>query len=172
MTQPEPEVEIRPYRPEDRNACRALWVELTEWHREIYSTPEIGGHDPGAQFDEHLAKVGPSNVWVAVAGDDVVGLTGVIPGEREAELEPLVVTAGLRGRGIGTLLANHVLDVARRAGWGSLSVRPVARNAEAIRFFHSRGFGVLGHLEMFVDLGPGSGPWQEGETLAERAFLI
>ena len=40
-------VEIRGYEARDLEACRALWVELTVWHREIYGNPGIGGAEPG-----------------------------------------------------------------------------------------------------------------------------
>ncbi len=44
--------------PSDREACRALWRELTECHRTIYGDPSIGGDDPGLYFDEHLLAPG------------------------------------------------------------------------------------------------------------------
>jgi len=37
---------IRKYQPDDREQCRALWRELTEWHREIYEDTTIGGEHP------------------------------------------------------------------------------------------------------------------------------
>jgi hypothetical protein len=33
---------IRKYKTEDYLPCRALWRELTEWHRHIYDAPQIG----------------------------------------------------------------------------------------------------------------------------------
>ena len=54
---------IRKYRESNRGECRSLWRELTEWHREIYQDPNIGGEHPEDFFDEHLAKVGPENLW-------------------------------------------------------------------------------------------------------------
>jgi hypothetical protein len=83
---------IRLYRPEDLQPCRVLWVELTEWHRAIYQSLGIGGSDPGHFFDEHLDRVGPAHIWVAEVDGQVVGLAGLILGEEEAELEPLVVS--------------------------------------------------------------------------------
>jgi hypothetical protein len=84
---------VRPFESRDTDACRRLWEELTEWHRQIFDSPEIGGDDPGRAFDEHLAKIGPENVWVAEFEGQVVGLVGLIPGtepveERMNGLEP------------------------------------------------------------------------------------
>jgi GNAT superfamily N-acetyltransferase len=163
---------VRRYVAADLEACRSLWVELTETHRRLYASPGIGGSKPGLQFDEHLARVGTDNLWVAEVAGQVIGLTGMIRGDDEAELEPLIVTEALRGRGIGTRLADAVLEAAREAGLDSLSVRPVARNAAALRFFHGRGFRALGYVELFMDLRPGPGPWRDGESLAARRFLV
>jgi hypothetical protein len=43
-------VVIRHFRSADLEACRALWVDLTERHREIYADETIGGPDasPGS----------------------------------------------------------------------------------------------------------------------------
>src|SRR3989337_1185339 len=113
---------IRLYKPEDLEACRTLWVELTEWHRHIYQSSGIGGPDPGRHFDAHLDRVGPENIWVAEVGGRVVGLAGLIPGEGEAELEPLVVSEPYRGRGIGRQLAETVIAAARTRGVHQLKV--------------------------------------------------
>src|SRR5688572_16327169 len=52
-----PVATVRGYEPRDLEACRGLWVELTQRHRDIFDAPEIGGDDSGSAFDEHLAKV-------------------------------------------------------------------------------------------------------------------
>ena len=164
-------VEIRGYRETDLSACRALWVELTEQHRRIYDSPGIGGDDPGSKFDEHLAKVGPTELWVAVDGGEVVGLIGLQESGDIIEIEPAVVTDSRRGEGIGRLLVDHAIAVAREREIPMLSVCPVARNAEAIRFYHEAGFRTLGYVEMFIDLSH-NGAWIDGETIADREFLV
>ena len=37
---------VRGYEARDLEACRGLWVELTQKHRDIFDSPEIGGDDP------------------------------------------------------------------------------------------------------------------------------
>jgi GNAT superfamily N-acetyltransferase len=160
---------VRGYEPRDLEVCRRLWVELTQWHRHIYESPEIGGDDPGRAFDEHLAKVGAENIWVAEVEGQVVGLAGLIT--EDFELEPVVVAERYRGVGIGRLLAEAVVSAARARGARTLQVRPVARNVEAIRFFHELGFDVLGHVDLQLDIADRErDPWIPGERLADRDF--
>lgn len=162
---------IRPYDSGDLQACRDLWVELTAHHRHIYGVDTIGGDDPGAQFDEHLLAVGPEMIWVAERESRVVGLTGLIVDGTSAEVEPVVVTEGERGRGIGRALVQQVIQEAAAIGVTLLSVRPVGRNTAALRFFREAGFDVLGHIEALMDL-EGDREWVDGETIADREFRV
>ena len=160
---------IRGYEPSDLEACRKLWVELTQKHRDIFDAPEIGGKDPGRAFDEHLAKVDAENLWVAEVEGQVVGLAGLIPDP--SELEPVVVSEPHRGQGIGRLLAETVISAAREGGARTIQVRPVGRNVEAIRFFHELGFDTIYRLELGMDLVDRErDPWIPGERLADRDF--
>ena len=166
-------VEVRNYQAADLAACRSLWVELTNWHRQIYDSPEIGGADPGRKFDEHLELVGGDRIWLATTGGEVVGMVGVIRTENEIELEPIVVSERWRGRGIGHRLAEHVVGEARAAGMRQLLVRPVARNAAAIRFFYDLGFDALGQIEFVLDFRPlADQPWRPGATIADRDLRV
>jgi GNAT superfamily N-acetyltransferase len=83
------------------------------------------------------------------------------------EIEPLVVTKNFRKRGIGTLLAETFISEAQKIGT-SLSVRPVARNVEAVLFFHDLGFQNLGDVELFIDFRNRS--WKTGMELHGRKF--
>jgi len=165
------ETTIRQYYPSDLDRCRALWVELTERHREIYNDPSIGGNTPGIYFDKHLAHVGPDHIWVAEREGKVVGLTGLIVQGQEAEVEPLVVASIHREKGIGRALLDRMVEEARELGVRYLSVKPVARNLEAIAFYYDFGFRTLGEIEMFIDLGtPEPGMWKRGPKLFGHCF--
>ncbi len=164
-------VTIRTYHPDHLEGCRSLWEELVEHHRDLYDAPTIGGDEPGLEFDDHLALVGPERVWVAVIGGAVVGLTGLIVRDAEGELEPMIVARAHRRAGVASALAARVLETARALDLVSLSVRPVARNREAIAFFHGVGFDLIGHVELFRWLGSGR-TWHDGERLADRGFGV
>ncbi len=170
---PTEDIQIRRYEAKDLEVCRRLWVQLTEWHRRIYDDPSIGGSDPSRKFDEHLQRVGDKNIWVAEDDGRAIGMAGLIPGETEAELEPVVVDEFHRGSGIGRNLVEVVLDTARKRGLRIVTTRPVARNGEAIRFFHGTGFKTLGQVELFIDLDPRRQKrWRPGEILAGKDFLV
>jgi len=161
-------VTIRRYRRADRASCRRLWRDLTERHREIYCDPTIGGKDPGDHFDKHLTKVGEKNVWVAVIGEKVVGLLGMIIDDEEAEMEPVVVHHSHRGKGIGSALVMTAVKEAEKLGVKYLNVRPVARNAEAIKFFRAKGFENIGRIELFMDFSDKN--WRTGIEVHDLQF--
>ncbi|HOG46009.1 MAG TPA: GNAT family N-acetyltransferase [Anaerolineae bacterium] len=163
-------VTIRPYQPGDLESCRALWAALVQRHRQLYGDPSIGGDAPGVYFDQHLARIGAGRIWVAERGE-VMGLVGLIVEGEEAEVEPIAVAAGERGRGIGRLLLERAIAEAHTIGVRFLNVRPVARNAEAIAFFHEAGFRLLGRIELFMDLRDGAqGAWRPGADLFGHRF--
>ncbi len=143
---------LREYRPEDLEQCRQLWRALTQRHRDIYGDPTIGGADPGLEFDEHLVHPHLSKLWVAELDERLVGFCGLLVEGDESELEPIVVHPDQRSRGIGALLAGRAISESRRLGVKYVNVRPVARNLEAIRFFHREGFRLLGRFELSIPL--------------------
>lgn len=149
-------VTIRNYEAADLDECRGLWRELTDWHREIYQDATIGGEHPEIHFDRHLAAVGPGQMWVAVHDSHVIGLVGLILKEREAEIEPLIVSKTYRGKRVGKQLIEKVIAEARGRGARYLNVRPVARNADTIRFLHRQGFANVGFIEVFMDFDKAS----------------
>lgn len=164
------DVTIRAYEDDDLSACRALWSELTQTHRDLYDDQSFGGDDPGRGFDRYLAQDRPERLWVAEADGRVIGLAGLLVTEGRAELEPIVVAGDARDGGAGRRLAEAVVASARELGFPRIRVRPVGRNTEAIRFFHSVGFDVLGRVDLRLDL-------EEirrlsGERIAGRDFNV
>jgi GNAT superfamily N-acetyltransferase len=162
---------VRRYRTGDLEQCRSLWTDLTEWHRQLYHDQSIGGDDPGASFDAHLAEVGPERIFVAEAEGRIVGLAGMLVRGAKVELEPLSVRAGCRGLGIGRQLTEAVVAAARVEGAEQIVVRPTGRNADAIRVFHTLGFDVVARVELVYDLGKGE-QWRDGEDFAGCRFRV
>lgn len=146
-------VSIRAYRPTDHSVCRALWAELTEMQRELYDDPDLGGPDPSAGFEDYLARLDLSGMWVAEDPEDgVVGLVGLTLNGRAAEVYPVVVTQRHRSNGIGTALLAHVADRARDRSLRQLIVVPESRNLAAIKCLRAAGYDTLAAVRLTLDL--------------------
>lgn len=160
------DITVREYADRDYDACRRLWVELTEHHRRIYGDQTIGGHDPGAGFDAYLEVPERAASWVAVIDGNIVGLTGLFDHGMSGEVEPVVVTAARRRQGIGRSLVERVVAEASRRGYEYLAIRPVARNVGAIQNFYDFGFRTLGgHVDLTMDLRDRRHRWIDGVDL-------
>jgi ribosomal protein S18 acetylase RimI-like enzyme len=144
---------------------------MNQRHRDIYDDPTIGGEGPELEFDKHLARVGPDLIWVAECDGGLVGFVSLIHEGEEAEIEPIVVSSEVRSAGIGRKLVEHAVERARELGVLCLSVKPVARNEEAIAFFYDAGFRTLGHVQLFMWLGDSfPGQWKKGPELFGKLF--
>jgi GNAT superfamily N-acetyltransferase len=163
-------VVIREYEQPDLDACRRLYAQLVEHHREIYDDPSIGGADPGSGFDDYLATPERVMTWVAVDGDRLVGMTGLFWEDEESTIEPVVVDRDHRTRGIGRQLVHTAIEESRRRGASDVNLKPVARNTSAIRAFHELGFRTLGHIQMFMSLDRDDRYWRPGIELHQRSF--
>ena len=164
-------VTIREYQDQDLESCKQLWRQLTQRHRDIYFDQSIGGDDPGIYFERYLKKKNLAGPWVAEEELTIVGMAGLLIDDEEAEIEPIIIRSEFRSRGVGTLLIEQLKAEASARGIVYLSIRPVARNVEAIKCFHRAGFSLLGHIDMFIDLTEESDEgWKDGITIHGYAF--
>jgi GNAT superfamily N-acetyltransferase len=163
-------VEIREYEMDDVGACRRLYAQLVQHHREIYDDATIGGDDPGAGFDEHLATPERVMTWVAIEGNDIVGMTGLFWEDGESTIEPVVVDRRHRRSGVGRALIETAIAESRRRGASDVNIKPVARNASAIQVFHELGFRTVGHVQLFMSLDRDASYWRAGPELNGRHF--
>lgn len=149
-------VTIRAYRPSDHNACRRLWAELTRHRKALYGEQIGEEFDAGAGFEEYLTQLNLSGMWVAdQAEGGVAGFIGLMLDGRVGEVEPVVVTESMRGRGIGPALLARVAEEARRRGLQRLTVSPSVRDMSALRALHTAGFGTVATVTLAYDV-PGS----------------
>jgi GNAT superfamily N-acetyltransferase len=130
-----------------------LWVEMLVHHGSVESTipmqpPTVSWPLRRALYDSLLAEPGAFALLASRDGVDV-GYCVVhlhpgpddtwVTGDAIAEVESLAVTAGERGRGIGTLLLDRVDEELAAAGVADLQIAVVAANDDAMRFYARRG---------------------------------
>ena len=158
-------VTIRPYRPADHGACRGLWGQLVDHRNRLYGRG-AAEPDPGAGFEEYLTQLNLSGMWVAEDGTDgVVGFVGLMIEGRAGEVNPIVVTAARRGRGIGRAMLAKVVEEARRRGLAELSVSPPTRDRSALRALHTAGFATVSSVTVSFDLRGRADPSGDRSTL-------
>jgi GNAT superfamily N-acetyltransferase len=153
-------VVVRSYKPSDHGAGRQLWSELTYQHNRMYGTGNSKADD-GEGFEEYLTRLDLSGLWVADHADDgVIGLVGLVMRGRAGEVEPIVVAASHRHKGIGRTLLRHVADEAKKRNMVSLTISPESRNVDAIRSLHAAGYDVVSSIELTLDLDRHPHDWQ------------
>jgi GNAT superfamily N-acetyltransferase len=92
---------------------------------------------------------GPGSTVVACAGDEVVGTAQMGPNRpgpgSHVATASFMVAAGHRGRGVGRLLGEHVVDWARASGYHAIQFNAVVESNEpAVALWRSLGFEIVG----------------------------
>jgi len=97
----------------------------------------------GKLFEDHIEE---PRVFAAVLGDKQVGWIelGYDRWNNRMRVWELLVEEEFRRRGIGTLLMNHAVKVAKEKGSRMLVLETQANNAPAINFYLTYGFELIG----------------------------
>jgi ribosomal protein S18 acetylase RimI-like enzyme len=157
-------VHVRPWRARDRPSVAN--IDTTFRTRAIF---EVSADDAcfclrEQQLDEPLTKsypVGdpenPAGAFVAERNGRVVGYAELIveSWNGRGTIRHLYVTAGHRGRGVGSALLARVESAARDAGARTLWIETQNVNYPAVQFYRHVGFKFAG-LDLSL-YGPGSG---------------
>jgi ribosomal protein S18 acetylase RimI-like enzyme len=151
---------IRAARDEDAEAVARLWTEG-------YTGAGAGGRSTPYTAAEFLAAARQGQPFVALEGDDLVGIVvffapsaagKAVAAGGEAELAKLVVAAATRGRGIGRALSQRCAELAREAG------------AEGVALW-SRPYQVAGH-RLYESLGYRRRPERDDEDVDGRRLVF
>ena len=165
------EIKIRKYRDADYAACVVLSRELAQHHADIYKVPSIVLKNQAKWLNDLIQKNGFVGIWCAEVGGKVTGFTGLFSYGEEGEIEPVVVSSSFRNKGIGTQLIRRVVAEAKKRNIRYLSIRPTARNKNALALFVRLGFNLVGHIDLFQDLLPASDrKWKSGITIHGHAL--
>jgi acyl-CoA synthetase (NDP forming)/L-amino acid N-acyltransferase YncA len=134
-------VRIRPVRPDDADALRALHAGVSR--RNLYLRFFTENPRSAEAYAEHLADPDPTGdrlVLLAEQNGRLVGVGSCEPlKDGEAEVAFLVAD-DCHGKGIGTLLLEHLAAAARERGIRTLRADVLAANAEMLHMFTGSGF--------------------------------
>lgn len=133
-----PAVVVREYRPEDEDACRALFEELVDVHRRLYPDAQIG-----AAFSAE------GRLLVAEHDGEVVAFcyggpsrTVSLPGH-PGEIYAIYALPEHQGHGHGAALIREAAKQCLERGWRGATVWVLRENAPARRFYERMGARYL-----------------------------
>lgn len=144
---------IRPARPDDLPAIRAIFNDLILKSTAVYTETEVSLDERTAWYRGRVDAGFP--VLVAVAADDereVLGYAsygpfrGVWPGYRHTVEHSVHIRADQRGRGLGTALIQALFPLARAAGVHVMVGAIDADNLGSIRLHERLGFRETGRM--------------------------
>ncbi len=141
---------IRPYRPEDQNAVKAIFI---DWNRHIAGTENSEAHEDYIQrvldgeilhIKEFYQNIPGSGFWVADLAGAVVGMAGI---ERlnslEAEVRRMYVDANYRRRGIGIRLLSHVEDFCIENNYQRILLSTSELQEAALALYRAQGYMLV-----------------------------
>ncbi|MFD4370747.1 GNAT family N-acetyltransferase [Streptomyces sp. NPDC058486] len=133
-----------------RDACPEDWSSIWPFWREIVGAGDTYAWDPSADEDTARALwMAPgSRVFVVEEAGEVVASAYVRANyggpARHVANAGFMVAPSRAGRGIGRLLAEHVLIEARRDGYTAMVFNAVVETNPALRLWESLGFTIVG----------------------------
>lgn len=119
---------VRPMTLNDLDGVMAVEQEsfLTPWSR--------------SAFEEELAQNRLARYLVALDGETIVGYAGTWLVINEAHVTNVAVHSNRRREGIGRLLMEALMDMARDAGMESMTLEVRVSNESARALYHQLGF--------------------------------
>jgi L-amino acid N-acyltransferase YncA len=155
---------IRPAAPADCAAIAAIW------NREVLETAATTDTEPRSLEAQRawLAAHGPAHpVIVAVEGDEVVAFGALSPYRTKPSYARTVensvyVKDGWRGKGLGGVVLDRLLALAREHGHRSVIARITAVNEPSLTLHERHGFVRVGHERQVAEK---HGVWHDVITL-------
>ena len=123
------------------------------WNREAIgtaATTDTEPRSPKAQRAWLAAHMGEYPALVAVDGDEVVAFGALAPYRPKPSYartveDSVYVKDGWRGKGLGGLLLDALVEGARQRGYRSMIARVTAENDASLRLHERHGFVRVGH---------------------------
>ncbi|RCV57960.1 bifunctional acetate--CoA ligase family protein/GNAT family N-acetyltransferase [Marinitenerispora sediminis] len=144
-------VRIRPAAVGDAAAVHRLHQALSAENRRLrFFVP--GPRVPGHVAERLCRPPDPAHAaLVALLAGEIVGIAGYERDNGAATAEiSLAVAEHVHGRGVGTLLLEHLASLARRGGVAALTAEVLLDNHAMLRVFADAGLPLRRHLDMGV----------------------
>ena len=128
--------------------------------------------DSAQELDTYIDD---GEVLVAITDDRVVGHLQLIdrPADRSSEIKNMAVEATYRGRGIGSMLVEEAIALARARGHSTVTVATASADVGNLRFYQRAGFRMrMIERDAFTAIvGYPAGLMVDGIPLQDRVWL-
>lgn len=129
-------IEIIPFSDEQKEAIKTLNYEWLEKYFRVEQGDVVSLSNPKEQI---IDKGG--YIFYAKLNDEIVGTASLLKkNDRVFELGKMAVSEKARGLGIGTVLLEHCLDVAKQKGINTLILYSNTKLESAIHLYRKYGF--------------------------------
>ncbi|HHQ44679.1 MAG TPA: GNAT family N-acetyltransferase [Candidatus Altiarchaeales archaeon] len=140
------EITVREIRLGDERRISEIHFRHNSFFEEDYVSPDF--------ISECLAG-GDFNFLVAESGGEIAGFCGMLYHLHvgRAEIGPIAVEDGFKGRGVGRILLEKAFDLLKEIGVLRVIVKVKAENSGALGFFQNQGFTPEGRFENYTRTG-------------------
>ena len=140
--------------PERDDAERVLWTAFTPYVRNL-------GREITAQHYAFLAAaVGRGDVYLALDGEDIVGVAATERRDDAIYIDRLGVAPARQGTGLGSFLLERIEEIARSSDLKGLSLETAEMAEGNIRLYRRHGFEIVRR-----------GPPSHGKDAHTRVFM-
>jgi putative acetyltransferase len=146
----QPQLAIRPYRPEDHEDVRRLFIDvnrdLAPAHlRQAFETYiDRSLAEEIDHIDSYYMRPDGSNFWVARLGPLLAGMAGMERIDHDTvEVRRMYVNPGLRRQGVARRLLAHLEQWAASSGYGRIILSTSELQAAALAFYKANGYRLL-----------------------------
>jgi len=143
---------LREFSVNDLEECVMLYRQMVDHHREIYEDNTIPYND---EYIRKKLQRTDNNYIKMVAEKDkrIIGLLTIEIKGKTCELDEILVDKNMRGKGVGTALAEYLKKTAIERGCAEIQVSFAARNMRALNFYHQKiGLNCLGMIQIFMPI--------------------
>jgi len=143
---------LREFSVNDLEECVVFYRQMVDYHREIYEDSAIPYNDE--ELRKKLQRTDDNYVKIVAEKEKrIVGLLTIDIKGRTCELDEILIDKDMRGKGIGTALAECLKKTAVERECAEIQVSFAARNRRALNFYYQEvGLNCLGMIQIFMPL--------------------
>lgn len=150
---------VRPVAPGDGPALHDLHASVSD--DALFLRFFGSGRRAAHAYVEHVLSSRETLALVACCGDRLIGLATAEPTAPDTYEVAFLVADALRGLGVGTLLLEHLADLARSRGATAFTAEVLSDNHRMLEVFMGAGFDVVrtgggGECQVRLDIADGA----------------